>query len=67
MTAARCFTFREDLVGAEALAEFLQRSPKAICDLKYRGVLPPAIRIGGRIYWFATDIEAWLQENKEVV
>jgi predicted DNA-binding transcriptional regulator AlpA len=55
------------LVGVDALAEVLDRTPKAIYDLKHRGVLPPAVRIGGRIYWFADDIEAWLQACKEVV
>ena len=67
MTAARFSTYRDRLVGVDALAETIQRTPKAVYDLKYRGVLPPAVRIGGRIFWFAEDIEAWLQASKEVV
>lgn len=67
MTAARFSTFRDRLVGVVALAETIQRTPKAVYDLKYRGELPPAVRIGGRIYWLAEDIEAWLQASKEVV
>ena len=54
-------------MGVDALAETIQRTPKAVYDLKYRGVLPPAVRIGGRFFWFAEDIEAWLQASKEVV
>jgi predicted DNA-binding transcriptional regulator AlpA len=67
MTATRRFTFQDGLIGVEALAVVLGRSPKAVYDLEYRKVLPPAVRVGGRIFWFATDIEAWLQEHKEVV
>ena len=44
----------------------LHKTPRGVYNLKYRNVLPPAVRVGGRIYWFATDIEAWLQEHKEV-
>ena len=67
MTAARFSTYRDRFVGVDALAEVIQRSPKAVYDLKYRGLLPPAVRIGARILWLTEDIEAWLQGCKEVV
>lgn len=64
---ARFFAFQDGLVGVLALADLLGKTPKAVYDLKYRGLLPPAIRIGGTIYWLAEDIEEWIAENKEVV
>jgi predicted DNA-binding transcriptional regulator AlpA len=67
MTVTRRFTFQDGLIGVEALAAILGRSPKAVYDLKYRKMLPPAVRIGGRIYWISEDIEAWLQASKEVI
>jgi predicted DNA-binding transcriptional regulator AlpA len=54
------------LVSVTAIAEILGRSEKAIYDLKYRGVLPPPVRLGGSLYWLAEDIESWLQANREV-
>ena len=63
----RHFAFQDGLVAVETLAEVLHKTPKAIYDLKYRKVLPPAVRIGGRIYWIAEDIEAWVLASKEVV
>lgn len=64
--AARYFAFQDGLVGVLALADLLGKTPKAVYDLKYRGLLPPAIRIGGTIYWLAEDIEGWIAKNKEV-
>ena len=64
--ATRHFAFQDGLLDVETLAEILHRTPKAVYDLKYRNVLPPAVRVGGRIFWLAEDIEAWVQEQKEV-
>ena len=63
---ARHFTFQDGLIGVEALAEVLGGSRRAVYNLRYRRLLPPAVRIGGRIFWLAEDIEAWVQEQKEV-
>jgi predicted DNA-binding transcriptional regulator AlpA len=54
------------LISVETLAEILHKTPKAVHDLRYRKLLPPAVRVGGRIYWLAEDIEAWLQGQREV-
>lgn len=64
--AARIFAFQDGLVGVLALADLLGKTPKAVYDLKYRGLLPPAVRIGGTIYWLAEDIQGWIAKNKEV-
>ena len=64
--ATRHFAFQDGLISVETLAEVLHKTPKAVHDLRYRRLLPPAVRIGGRIFWLAEDIEAWVQERKEV-
>ena len=66
MPEAQLHSFTDRLLSVSAIADVLGRSEKAVYDLKYRRVLPPAVRIGGRIYWIAEDIEAWLQACKEV-
>jgi predicted DNA-binding transcriptional regulator AlpA len=63
---ARHFSFQDGLIGVVAFADVLDTSPKAVYNLRYRGLLPPAVRIGGRIFWLAEDIAAWVQEQKEV-
>jgi predicted DNA-binding transcriptional regulator AlpA len=55
------------LISVDALAAMLHKTPRGVYNLKYRNVLPPAVRVGGRIFWLAADIEAWLQASKEVV
>ena len=64
--ATRHFAFQDGLISVETLAEVLHKTPKAVHDLRYRRLLPPAVRIGGRIFWLAEDIEAWVQGQKEV-
>jgi hypothetical protein len=44
---SRHFSFQDGLVSVVVLADVLGRSPKAVYDLKYRKVLPPAVRVGG--------------------
>ena len=64
--ATRHFTFQDGLIGVPELADVLGTSRKAVYDLRHRRILPPAVRIGGRVYWLAEDIEAWVQGQKEV-
>jgi predicted DNA-binding transcriptional regulator AlpA len=67
MSVARHHSFEDRLVDVQALAVLLNRSPQAIYDLRHRGLLPAALRIGSRIAWLSEDIETWLQNSKEVV
>ena len=46
------------------MADLLSVNRKAVYDLKYRGELPPEIRIGNKVFWRESDIEAWLQSNQ---
>lgn len=65
MTVSRAFSF-ERMLSVGQFAHVLGRTSKAIYDLRHRGSLPPAVHVGGKLYWFAEDVEAWLQEQKEV-
>lgn len=65
MPDVRHSSFQDRLISVTDIAQILGRTEKAIYDLKYRRVLPPPVRIGGRIYWLSEDLEAWLQENRE--
>ncbi len=66
MSVTQAFSF-EHMLNVEEFAAILGRTPKAIYDLRHRGSLPPAVHVGGKLYWFAEDIEAWMEEQKEVV
>jgi predicted DNA-binding transcriptional regulator AlpA len=65
MTVSRAFSF-EHMLNVEQFALVLGRTSKAIYDLRRRGSLPPAMHVAGKLYWFAEEIEAWMQEQKEV-
>ena len=67
MSVARHLSFEGRLLDVHALAALLGRSPQAIYDLRHRGQLPSAVKIGGRIAWLVEDVEDWLQYSKEVV
>ena len=65
MSVTQAFSF-EHMLNVEQFAAILGRTSKAIYDLRHRGSLPPAVHVGGKLYWFAVDIEAWMEEQKEV-
>ena len=67
MPEAQLLSLGDRLLSVSDIAEALGRSPQAIYDLRHRGVLPPALRIGARLYWLREDVEKWLQESREEV
>jgi predicted DNA-binding transcriptional regulator AlpA len=66
MTVSRAFSF-EQMLNVEQFAAILGRTPKAIYDLRRRGSLPPAVHVGGKLYWSSKEIEAWMEDQREVV
>ena len=55
-----------DLVPVAEFAASLGRSTRSIYDARYRGSdLPPAIAIGGRLYFYGTDIDDWIGQKRE--
>lgn len=56
----------DELVPVETFAAEVHKTPKALLDLRYRGQLPPATKIGRSIYWRRSVIEAWKVSQTEV-
>jgi len=52
------------LLTTADLARMLGISPMAVIRRRYRGTLPPAIKVGGSLRWDAKDIQAWLDASK---
>lgn len=52
------------LLTTADLARMLGISPMAVIRRRFRGTLPPAIKVGGTLRWDAEDIRAWLDANK---
>jgi predicted DNA-binding transcriptional regulator AlpA len=55
------------LLRVEDLARLLGKSPEAVRVQRHRNpeLLPPAIKIGNRVYFDPRDVEAWLAERRE--
>jgi len=55
------------LLRVEDLARLLGKSPEAVRVQRHRnpGLLPPAIKIGNRVYFDPRDVEAWIADRRE--
>ena len=53
------------LITRTALARVMDCSTKHITELTSAGVLPPPVRVGKRVYWRASTIEQWIDEQIE--
>ncbi len=40
-------------------AAFLGREPKTLADWQSRGVGPRSVRVGGRVFYYLADLEAY--------
>lgn len=47
------------LITRQRLARALDCTPRHITRLVRQGVLPPPIRLGGRVYWQTYTIKRW--------
>ncbi len=56
---------RDDLTDPPAVAAALGMSNIALTQWRYRGGGPPFIRVGRRIRYRWSDVQAWLDENTE--
>lgn len=48
------------------LAALLRTTPTAVRRMRERGTLPPVVKLGSRILWDASELEAWLEQQREV-
>jgi predicted DNA-binding transcriptional regulator AlpA len=57
-------TMENALLTIEGLAALLHRSPESLYVQRSRNPdsLPPALRVGRRLYWRHQTIDAWLEE-----
>ena len=55
------------LLRVEDLARLLGKSPEAVRVQRHRNpeLLPPAIKIGARVYFDPRDVEAWIADRRE--
>jgi predicted DNA-binding transcriptional regulator AlpA len=53
-----------ELVTAEDVAAWLKTSRKAIYAKAERGMLPGATRLGGRLYFFRSDLVRWVEQGR---
>ncbi|WP_412475400.1 helix-turn-helix transcriptional regulator [Gordonia sp. LUNF6] len=53
------------LMSPDDLAARLNVSRGQIIQMRYRGQLPPAIKIGRYVRWDPADIETWINSLKE--
>lgn len=59
-------TGRSPLVDTAELATWLGTTREAVHVRRSRGQLPPAIRIGRRIFWRRAVLERWLREQERL-
>jgi len=55
----------ERLLSIKEFAAFLGKSAGALYQLKHKGYLPPAIKVGASLRWREADIATWLESNRE--
>jgi len=62
MTKERLSQVSETLLTAQAVADKLSLSRRAVFRMKSAGLICPAIRVGqGAVRWRLNDIEQWIQ------
>ena len=62
-------TYREPLLRADQVAEYLGLSINTLYNMRLRGEGPVAHKFGGRngpLRYQRADVEKWLEKNREV-
>jgi excisionase family DNA binding protein len=55
----------EELLDVEALAAYLKVPVSRIYKWRYHGYGPPAIKVGRRLRWRPSAVDAWLTEQTD--
>ena len=65
--ATRRSLFEQDdsLLDADHFADLLGMTRKALYNARHAGQLPPPIKIGSRLRWQRSDVDAWLDNCRE--
>gem|GEM_PF-1872096 len=52
------------LLSADEARSYCGGLAKSIwCDFDQRGVIPSAVRVGGRVFWRRSDLDAWVDRS----
>ena len=53
------------ILNSDEFATYLGITKGALYQLKHKGALPPAIRVGNTLRWKESTILAWMDQNTE--
>ena len=56
----------DTLLTADEVASLLRITRAGLYQLRYLRSAPPAIKVGGRLRWRASDVHDWLDSRSEV-
>ena len=65
-TSARTTGGLEPMLSIEELAEYLALPVRTLYDWRQCGRGPRAIHVGRQLRYFVCDVQAWLEEQREV-
>lgn len=57
-------TFQEALLSPKIAAQFLTMTENRLAKYRHTGGGPTFIRLGRRIFYRESDIEAWIEKNR---
>lgn len=58
-------TDHEPLVPLQPVCDYTGLTPSAFYSMRHRGEGPPAYRIGKRLMFRMTEVEAWVQSRRD--
>jgi excisionase family DNA binding protein len=64
-TSARVISGLEPMLSIEELAEYLALPVRTLYDWRQCGREPRAIHVGRQLRYFVSDVQSWLQEQRE--
>jgi predicted DNA-binding transcriptional regulator AlpA len=64
-TSSRVISGLEPMLSIEDLAEYLALPVRTLYDWRQCGRGPRAIHVGRQLRYFVSDVQSWLQEQRE--
>lgn len=60
----RVTRFPDGRLDRKNAATYLGYAPKTLAEWACRGVGPKAVRVGGRVFYFQSDLDAWVEAQR---